>query len=469
LWPAAAVLAAVVVFRHQVAAAVIVALHVLVVAVGITAVAGVVGLVVAVVRFARLSPAARRNWHRAVLARARWRWLTRNLGLAYTDAYGKRKMRNGFNPAKGVVRQDRIEAPQKGHVRYPRARIRPADFGITARVKVIPHAGRLEFEQKAQHIADQWRCARIGVTQVRPGRLLIRGLARDPLTDPLAVTDLPVFDGRHITLGRDEFGDLRAVDLASHSGSVWSGQPGRGKTEAGLSLAAQLVPSPLVDFWVLDGGANDWAHFAGGAAGYVADDLAAAVDLLLELDGLMRTRRRNLEVDLGVRNAWKAGLSEAYRLQWLIVEEAPFYLSLDSVKGDRKREAQVLACRGLAGNLLRRGRAPAFHTSLVAQKPSTGSLPPDLRDLAGLRWSFGCATIENAVSCLGEDIRQHATMQPTLLQGPEHVGVATALLRTASSPYTLVKFPAVGEQLADQVAEQAAQRRAPCQLVPVPS
>ena len=460
-WPIVVVVVVAVVVRRQLAVAAAVVLHVLAVVAVVLAVVGVVGLAVTLaVRHHRRSPRAvadrplltrdfAGNVLRAVWVACRWHWFTRNAGLARADKHAKDR------GGRKVLR--------------PRARIWPAGFGLTARVRVRPGAGRVEFEAAAPALADHWKCVRVGVSQVRPGRLLLRGYVRDPLIDPLPVTGLPAFDGRHVTLGRDEWGDLRTVDLANHAGSVWSGQPGRGKTEAGLSLAVQLVPSSLVDFWALDGGANDWAHFAGGAAGYVADDLAAAVDMLLELDGLMRTRRRNLEADLGVRNAWRAGLSEAYRLQWLMVEEAPFYLSLDSVKGDKKKEAQVVACRGLAANLLRRGRAPAFHVSLVAQKPSTSSLPPDLRDLAGLRWSFGCATIENAVAALGDDIRQHATMQPTLLQGPEHVGVATALLRTAGSPYTLVKFPAVGEQLADQVAAEAAQRRASRQLAVVSS
>ena len=35
-------------------------------------------------------------------------------------------------------------------------------------------------------------------------------------------------------------------------------------------------------------------------------------------------------------------------------------------------------------------------------------LPPDLRDLCGLRWCFGVATTETAVAALGDDIRQFA-------------------------------------------------------------
>jgi hypothetical protein len=393
-------------------------------------------VVLAVIRFARATPAARRNYPRSVLCRFRWRSITRNLGLAQVDQHAR----------------DRSGTARRRHVRHPRVRVRADEHGVTARVKTVPGTGRKEFEDVVQHLADAGRFQRVSVQQAKPGHLTVRGLVRDPLAEPLAAAALPPFDGRHITLGRDEQGAMRRVSLAGHAGSCWAGNPGRGKTESALSLAVQMVPSLLVDFWVLDGGACDWSHFAHGAAGYVDDDLQAAEDMLAGLDRKMRARRRNLEAELGVRNGWLRGPTEAYRLQWLLVEEAPFYLSLDAVKGDKKLEAHVLACRGFVAQLLRRGRAPMFHTSLLGQKITSTSIPPDLRDLCGLRWSFGTSTIEAAAACLGADIRQYAAVQPTMLQGDDYIGVATVLLPTGQSPYTLVKFPAVGEDLADKVA-----------------
>jgi DNA segregation ATPase FtsK/SpoIIIE, S-DNA-T family len=392
-------------------------------------------LALAVVRFARLDHAGRRHWLPARWHRAGWKRLARNVGLAYQD-----KHLGGLDSRR----------PPK--VVYPRVRFRPGSHGWVVRMKLIPGVKREDVEKAAEHLANRWGCARVGVTQPKPGRLLLHAVRRDPLAETFPATLLPAFDGRHVTLGRDEWGTVRRLSLANHAGSVWSGLPGRGKSECALSWAVQLAASPLVDLHVLDGGELDWQGFAAGAAGYTGADLDAAADMLAGLDQLMRDRRRNLQADLGVRNAWAVGPSDDYRLQWVMLEEAPAFLSLESVKGDKKRESLVLAIRGLAANLLRRGRAPLFHTSLIAQKPSTTSLPPDIRDLAGVRWSFGCATLENAVACLGDDIRQYPTLQPTLLQSDEHVGVASALLRTGLSPYTWLKFPAVGQQLSDQVA-----------------
>jgi S-DNA-T family DNA segregation ATPase FtsK/SpoIIIE len=409
----------------------------------------------AVWRFARLPCQAKRHYPAALWAAWRWRWLARNVGLAYVDKHRRRLLR----PRLPFTTAVRVEPAPRHLLRWPRARFRADPYGWTVTARIIPKVGREEFDRAAVWLADAWACHRVSVTQDRPGRVRLRALRRDPLAEPLGADVLRPFDGRHVTLGRDEDGQLRPADLANLSGSAYSGNPGRGKTEAALSLAAQLAPSPLVDWWILDGGSCDWAPFADGAAGYVGDDLAAAVDMLTVLDALMGDRRRNLERDRGVRNGWALGPAPDYRLQWVLVEEAPFYLDLDAVKGDKRREDQVRACRGLLAGLLRRGRAPLFHTTLIAQKGTgTAGLPPDLRDLCGIRWSFGVATTEAAVAILGDDIRRHETLSPTLLQGPDHVGVAAALLRTGQSPYTLLRFPAVGQARADQLAADMAAR-----------
>jgi len=423
-------------------------------------------LVLAAVRFARLPAEGRRYWLPARWHSFRWRWLCRNLGLSEVDKHQHAIRPVPFGTAAPMPRR----LPAREKIRFPRARFTVDPWGFVVKVRTVPGVGRAELDKAAPHLADALRCVRVQVRQDKPGVCQVWARRRDPLAEPLSASALPVFDGRHVLLGRDEWGAMRSADLANLSGSAFSGSPGRGKTEAALSLAVQLAPSPLVDTWIFDGGACDWVPFADGAAGYVGDDLEAAEDMLRVLDTLMGDRRRNLHAVRGVRNGWALGPAPDYRLQWLLVEEAPFYLDLEAVRGDRKREDRVRACRGLLAGLLRRGRAPLFHTSLIAQK-GTGSagLPPDLRDLCGLRWSFGVATAEASAAILGDDIRQYATMSPTLLQGPEHVGVASALLRTGTSPYTLIRFPEVGQDRADRAAETAAKRSAPALLAALPA
>jgi S-DNA-T family DNA segregation ATPase FtsK/SpoIIIE len=360
----------------------------------------------------------------------------------------------------GLISRDRQTRPGSGRrprgAHHPLAVAYPSRYGVVVRARTVAGVGREAVEREAEHFANHWRCVRLAVTEPAPGRLEVRGLRSDPLTEPLTSSVLSQFDGRHVVLGRDERGRIRSADLANLSGSAFSGSPGRGKTECALSLACQLAASPLVDTWVFDGGSCDWQPFADGVAGYVGDDLAGAADMLTLLDTLMGDRRRNLQRDRGVRNGWSLGPAEDYRLQWILVEEAPFYLDLDAVRGDRKREDLVRSCRGLLAGLLRRGRAPLFHVSMIAQKGTgTGGLPPDLRDLCGLRWSFGVATTEAAAAILGDDIRQHPTKSPVQLQGAEHAGVASVLFG-GKDPYTLVRFPAIGQARADQLAARLA-------------
>lgn len=101
------------------------------------------------------------------------------------------------------------------------------------------------------------------------------------------------------------------------------------------------------------------------------------------------------------------------------------------------------------------------HVTLISQKPTSTSIPTEIRDLAQLRWCFGVSTLDSAVACLGDDIRQYDTMQPTQLQDDSMVGVGTALLKTGTSPYTHIRFPAVGDDLADDVVRQTAHLKEP--------
>jgi S-DNA-T family DNA segregation ATPase FtsK/SpoIIIE len=413
-------------------------------------------LAIAVVRFVRLPSSAKRHYPAALWGRFRHRWLMTQLGLAYLDTH-RRKVRP--IPVGTAVKVERGVGPRM-RLRFPPASYRADPYGLVVRLKTIPKVSAADIEQNAVYLADAYKAVRVSVTQPKPARVEVRAFRRDPLTEPLAASVLPVFDGRHVTLGRDELGAMRRISIAQHSGSVWAGSPGRGKTECALSLATQLAPSPLVDMWVLDGGANDWQNFEDGARGYVADDLEAARDMLRQLDRLMCERRRNLQAELGVRNVWSAGLSVNYRLQWVLLEEAPFYFSLEAVKGSKTKTDLVTEIRGLVAGLLRRGRAPGFHVSMIGQKITSSSIPPDLRDLAGVRWSFGCSTNDSAVAALGADIRDYDSLSPVQLQDDEHVGVASTLLPTGGNPFTLIKWPAIGEALADKTALELAGRQA---------
>jgi S-DNA-T family DNA segregation ATPase FtsK/SpoIIIE len=221
-----------------------------------------------------------------------------------------------------------------------------------------------------------------------------------------------------------------------------------------------------VELFILDGGELDWQPFQEAARAYVTD-LDQAVDLLTDLGAGMNERRRTLPEVLGCRNMWAKGPSPAWPLRVVLVEECPVFLDETGLKGTR--QTQVRDCKALVGGLIRRGRAPGYVTILMSQKgTTTGGLPPDLRDLCGLRWSFGVATTEAACAILGDDIRQYESLSPVQLQADEYVGVASTLLRTGLDPYTLLRFPHVGEDRADAAALELARRRTPQIEPPAP-
>lgn len=393
----------------------------------------------AAVRFAVLAPEARRYWLAARWHRLTWRRLARNLALAYTDRH-----------------HGGIDSSRPQRVNYPRARFRPDPFGFTVRLRLIPGVSRAEVEKNAEHLANAWGAWRVGITQTGPNRLLLRAVRRDPLAEPLGSHVLPVFDGRHLVLGRDEWGELRRVSLAGMSGSVMGGNPGRGKSECATALAVQLAPADNSDWYVLDGGGGaDWSCWRRRAVRFCTDDLAEARDVLEEVHGRMVKRLATLTDDLGTRNAWTRGPTGDYPLLWVPVDESSVYLDLESAKAlGKEAEAQVRAIRGLVMGMMRRGRKALVHVTLLAQKATSSSIPPDIRDLAGLRLCFGVATTEAGIAVLGDDLRQYPSLSPTGLQGDEHVGVATVRLKTGADPYTRLRIPHVGEDLADAVARE---------------
>jgi DNA segregation ATPase FtsK/SpoIIIE, S-DNA-T family len=412
---------------------------------------------VAVARFVRLPSAARRYWWPACWHRFRWPWLARNCQLAYVDRYHRRtRLRMPFTTA---VRVD----PEPRHkLRYPVARFRADVHGLAVTVKTIPNVGRAEVEKAAPYLADAWRCHRVQIAQLRPGRLLVRGLRRDPLAEPLAMADAPsgVYGNQvareqtgRLYLGRDEWGTDRWGQLANITAAVVGGTPGRGKTTLAHSLLCQLAPSRAVQLAIANGqGSSDFDAWHDRAYAYAGDDRADAAALFEDVHAEMRRRFATVLERTGHRNAWRVGPTEAFPLLFLVVDEAQTYLDEGMVKGDRQAEAHVRTCRAMLGQLVRRGRSVMLFTLIMAHKPTTDSVPSFISANAGLRLCFGVQTIDAAVSVLGETIRQYPTVSPVTLQDPESVGVLTAQLRTGTDPYVRLRVP--------EVTEEAAERRA---------
>src|SRR5262249_49652592 len=159
----------------------------------------------------------------------------------------------------------------------------------------------------------------------RPGRLVVRGLRRDPLLEQLEVIP-PGRDLRRLYLGRDEHGSDRWADLANVPGIAVGGMPGSGKSTEITGWLAQLAPSPAVRFARADGkNAGEFDDFTDRAWRMAGDDLDDVVSLLEEQHALMTDRLAAVRRVLGVKNAWHRGPSESWPLAVTVLDECQSY------------------------------------------------------------------------------------------------------------------------------------------------
>jgi S-DNA-T family DNA segregation ATPase FtsK/SpoIIIE len=414
---------------------------------------------IAVTRFALCPAAAKRHYPAMIRARLRWKHLARQLGFARLEVVN----RSG---------DPMLDARPVMH--HPKAKFRADQFGWHARVRTVPKVGRAQLEQSADHVANAWRCHRVSVTQTGPGRIVLRGMRRDPLAEPFGQDGAPAgtYDGApdptRLYVGRDEFGADRYAPIAGLTGVSVVGLPGYGKTSLVLSWLMQLAGTPAVTFVFIDGknggDYRDWAPRAWLTAGDELDDAAATLD---EVHSLMRDRLRAVGTGTGPRNRWHVGPTEDYPLVVVIIDEAHTFFDLDAVKGNKDAELQARACRHLTGQLIKKGRSVLFLTVLLTQKGTSDAIPTAIRDNCGLGLSFAVKTKDAAVAGLGEAIKEYPSYCPTGLRDRSMIGVATASLPTGADPFVRIRVPEISEDAAaDRALATASMRQDPSGLVP---
>lgn len=380
----------------------------------------------------------------AAVARLSWRHLTRNTGLARPDAHRADQIRRGRQVKPKVINL--------------RARIRPTADGIRATVRTIPGTSRAEIDDAAEHIRNQWKCERVQVEQAGPRKVVIHGLRSDPLTQPTTHLDVPAGTfGRtdppsSLYLGRDTAGRHRSLPLAGVTGITVAGLPGLGKSSLLNGWLCQLAPSPFVRFALLDGkGGGDYQVWRDRAWLYVEDELADALAVLEDVHAEMQRRLGSVLELTGKRNAWHVGPTEAMPLLVVPIDECQSYLDVASYKGDPAKEAMARRCQALTGRVIRKGRSVLCQVWLATQKPTSDSLPTQLRDNCALSVSYGLKTTDGAVAALGEAIRQFPTYNPTQF-GPGDEGVCAATICTGTDPFALLRTPEISDSFAADTA-----------------
>lgn len=431
-------------------------------------------LALAVFRFARLSRTGKRHYFTLVIrARVIHRWLMRNLNLGYLDAHRGRAP--GLPGRTSVRVRTQPGASGTGKLRYPKARFRADDHGMTVTIRTVPRVGRQQIEAVLPHLADAWRVQRCSVSQPRPGRVVVKGMVRDVMLEHLGMDAAPpgTYDGAdpsRIWLGRDESGTDRWLDLANISGVVVGGQPGGGKSQAITSWLCQLAPSPAVQFATLDGkGGDEFSDFAPRAWITAGDSVDGALDVLEQLSALMYDRLRIVrDFTGGAKNIWSVGVSADWPLVFVVVDETQQFLDMPAAKA-RGKEAEKACARmvTLGSDLVRKGRSVGFCTLLSTQKPTSDSLPSSISANCALSMAFSLRTLDAAKAALGQDIGNYQSLSPVSLSLPDYAGVAVASLMDGMVPFTRIRSPLVSEDQAARVAAATAHLlRDPSALVP---
>lgn len=242
---------------------------------------------------------------------------------------------------------------------------------------------------------------RVREVRVRPdradaGRASVTVVRRDPLARvvdrwPLLDTG-PVSVWDAVPVGVDEDGDPVTITLPYRNVLV-GGEPGAGKSVAVSQLVAAAALDPTVDLWLLDGKRVELGVWRDSAAGFIDTDLAAATDLLTDMQRVIGDRLDWLDAQPTVRRKITAG--DGQRIQVVVCDEYAYY----TTRSDRR---VVKAFEDAFADVVSRGRAAGVVAVLATQKPHSNVIDTNLRDLFADRWALRCTTPQASDTILGQ-------------------------------------------------------------------
>jgi S-DNA-T family DNA segregation ATPase FtsK/SpoIIIE len=336
----------------------------------------------------------------------------------------------------------------------PAITVHPERWGVRVDASTIGRLGVKEFTDAAGHLADVWRVPLVRVEQTRPGRVRLRALLSDPLTEPSAWTDA---SGDPAVWAAGIDADGQPVTIRS-SGVVVAGLAGYGKTSFLNARFCQLAPSSAVQFVLIDGkGGPDYDDLFARAWLSAKDDPHLVRDHLARVRDLMVVRQRSIRAALGLKNLWHVGPSETWPLVVVVMDEAHTFLNeTKGTDADSKRlDALARETARLLEELIRKGRNVGIQVVLATQKATGDAIPTKIRDNCQVAVSFAQRTSEAATAVLGSDISGFPDEHPRRLQDLAYVGVAS-MVAEGRPGFTLVRTPYVPDAVADRIAAQTA-------------
>ncbi|KAK1180893.1 FtsK/SpoIIIE domain-containing protein [Streptomyces sp. NBS 14/10] len=416
-----------------------------------------------VVRYVRADKMTRASIRQAIRVRWGWRRLAPMAGLSVTDK---------TPPAAVIVAPDgKVPKPR---VLIPKIKVRADRYGVVVRAVCLPKVSLAEFQRAAPYLADAWRCTRVSVLPEKPGQLVIRGVRVDPLIVPTehiptgeVSEELAVWG-----LGVDEYAQPVDVSLSDVPGVTVAGLPGFGKTSLINKFICDTAPSDAIQYAVADGKVTsshegDYADLAQRMFAFVGDDLEEANALFKRLVKLRRDRSASIRAVLGVKNMWHLGPSATWPLTVLIVDEAHTYFRDYKGSDAQTKKLAALAADNarLVEDLVKKGRSVGILVIIATQKATGDAIPTFIRDVCPVGLSFAQKTAEAAVAALGEDIRNWPDANPTALQDPVYVGVAS-MAQQGRPGFTRIRTPYVADEDAARIAADTAHlTRDPAELL----
>lgn len=402
------------------------------------------------VRYMRGSKERRAAIRRAWIVRHTWQKTAMRVGLYQTD---KATRVGEIGPSTGS------DASRKGpRVIIPAIRVRSDEYGLLIDVKTVGKLGLEAWQKAAANLADEWLVQSVTVEAVKPGWLRVRGMLRDPLTEPMefARPDASTVDLNSWHVGRDAYATPVTLRSSGVSGAVVAGLAGYGKTKLLNARISQLAVSGAVQFVFIDGkGGPDYDDLFCRAFMSCKDDLTAARDVLRHVHRLMEERQNSISAVLGVKNMWHVGPSETWPLVMVVIDEAHTFFYEYKGKGNEARAALVSEITRLVEELVRKGRNVGIQVILATQKATGDAIPTRIRDNCQVAISFAQRTSEAAVAVLGADISEYPDAHPRRLQDPAYIGVAS--MQAEGRPgYTLVRTPFATDELTAEIAAETA-------------
>jgi S-DNA-T family DNA segregation ATPase FtsK/SpoIIIE len=342
----------------------------------------------------------------------------------------------------------------------PKVTVATERWGVRVDATTLGRLGLKQFQDATSHLADTWQVPQVRVEQIKPGRITLRALLTDPLTQWTQWTDNATAPSAPATwlAGVDADGQPVTIRSSGVSGVVVAGLAGYGKTSFLNARFCQLAASPAVQFVLIDGkGGPDYDDLFARAWLHAKDEPEKVRDHLTAVRELMVARQHSIRDVLGVKNVWHTGPSPQWPLVLVVIDEAHTFLN--ETKGNdpesKKLDALARETARLAEELIRKGRNVGVQVILATQKATGDAIPTKIRDNCQVAVSFAQRTSEAATAILGSDITDAPGEHPRRLQDPGYIGVAS-MIAQGRPGFTLVRTPYVPDETADAIATRTA-------------